>query len=120
MIDTIISFMTNVELNSLMGFYLYWAPTIYCLVFYFARTVINYREDKARHQKYLEDPRNNYYSPNENVGGIIGRIIVSFLPVINIWCALFDLTPGVVKRFSQYIGNLLNIPLVPKKKVDKD
>jgi amino acid permease len=120
MIDTIISFVTNVELNSLMGFYLYWAPTLYCLVFYFVRTVVNYRVDKEQHEKYLKDPRTNYYSPSENVGGIVGRIVVSFLPVVNIWCALFDLTPDVVTRFTKYIGNLLDIPLVPKKKVDKD
>lgn len=119
MIDLIWNLVTNVELNSMMGIYLYWAPTLYCLVFYFIRTVVNFREDKERHDKYLADPRNNWYAPSETVGTILGRLLTSVTPVMNIWAALFDLTPEVFKRFFKYFGNLLDIPLVPKKKIDK-
>ena len=117
MIDSTIAFITNVELNSMMGLYLYWAPVIYCLVFYFVRTVVNFRKDKSRHELYLADPKHNYYSPSETVGGILIRILLSVFPVINIWCALFDLTPDVYKYASKYFDNFLNIPLVPKQKI---
>lgn len=118
MIDAIVSLVTNVELNSMMGVYLYWAPAIFCLVFYFVRTVVNYRKDKTDHAKYLSEPSRFYYSPSETVGGILLRILASVFPVINIWCALFDLTPDVFKYMSKYFGNFLDIPLVPKKKFD--
>lgn len=118
MIDAIVSLVTNVELNSMMGVYLYWAPAIYCLVFYFVRTVANYRKDKSQHEKYLSDPKNNYYAPSETVGGILLRVLASFFPAINIWCALFDLTPEVFRYVTKYFGKFLDIPLVPKKKFD--
>lgn len=118
MIDTLISLITNVELNSMLAVYLYWVPAIYCLVFYFVRTVMNYRKDKLQHEKYLSEPSRYYYSPSETVGGILLRVLASIFPVINLWCALFDLTPEVFSRVIKYFSNFLDIPLVPKKKFD--
>lgn len=59
-------------------------------------------------------PEGNSYKPTDTVGTIVGRVLVSWLPVANLWAALFDLGPEVFGRFFRWIGKVFDQPLVPK------
>lgn len=59
----------------------------------------------------LSDGRS--YVPTDTVGAVIGRVVVSWLPVGNLWAALFDLGPEVFGRFFTWVGRVFDQPLVP-------
>lgn len=88
---------------------LYWLPLAICCVGYVIRTWRNYRKDrKAR-------DADKYYSPTDTVGTLIGRGIVSVVPIANLCAAAFDLAPEMLGRFIERIGKIFNQPLVPPK-----
>lgn len=106
MIDWILRF----EFNSLLGIILYWVPLSFCAGGYTVRTWINYQKDVNTRKS--ED----YYSPTDTIGTLIGRALVSLLPIANLWATAFDVAPEVFKSFFKWIGSVFDIPLVPKKK----
>lgn len=114
MIDYILRF----EWNGLMGILLYWVPFGFCAVFYTVRTVAGYMADKTKRAKaeLAKEAGNNgpYYYPSETIGRILGRALVSVIPVANLWAALFDLSPKVFGRFFAVLGKVFNQPLVPR------
>jgi TRAP-type mannitol/chloroaromatic compound transport system permease small subunit len=114
MTNFVTNFMTNFQFNNTLGVCLYWVPLVFCVVFYFVRTVRNYVHDKKQ-RELANKPTGSYYHPTDTVGSLIGRALVSIIPVANIWAAMFDLAPNVFGRLFSVIGNVFNQPLVPKK-----
>lgn len=113
----------NFEWNGLLGILLYWVPALFCAIFYTVRTAEGYMADKNALAKHLEARRAEetspyrggfYYTPRETIGRILGRALVSIIPVANIWAALFDLSPKVFERVFRWIGRVFDQPLVPK------
>jgi hypothetical protein len=99
---------------------LYWAPLTFCAVFYTVRTAGAYMEDKSNRAKAelarMAGNKVAYYYPSETLGRILGRALVTVLPVANLWAALFDLSPKVFSRLFEALGKVFDQPLVPPLK----
>ena len=106
MIDWILDFRFNTPLAVL----LYWLPLAICVVGYTLRTARDYRKDSA------DRDSEKYYFPTLTLGTIIGRAIVSLIPVANLWAASFDVGYDMLRGFFSWIGRLFDQPLVPKRK----
>lgn len=94
--------------NKWIAFGLYWVPLAFCAVGYILRTGRNFKKDRAARVK----PGGIYY-PTDTLGTLIGRGLVTVIPVANFGAAVFDLAPEVFGRFFDWIGRVFNQPLVP-------
>lgn len=108
-------FKTPVAISQTMGILLYFVPMLFCLTFYFVRTARNYVGDRKQ-RELAETDKGIHYYPRDTIGSIIGRVLVSIIPIANIWAAMFDLAPSVFGKAFSWIGKVFNQPLVPKKK----
>ena len=116
--DGIIQLLTNFSFTSLMGIYLYWAPLTLCAWGYTLHTWQNYQKDIVERDKYYANPRDKmYYSPTDTIGTLIGRAIVTFMPVANLWVAVLGFGPRLFSGFFRRVGKIFDIPLVPVRKV---
>jgi len=96
--------------NPWIALLLYWLPLGVCAVGYVVRTWRNVRKDlKSR------DAGGAYY-PTDTIGTLIGRGVVSVIPVANLCAAAFDLAPELLDRFFKWVGRVFDQPLVPKRK----
>lgn len=126
MIDVILDYW----LNPWFALLLYWMPLSICFVGYTLRTFENYHKDLRNREIYERSqapkPPNfpdtkikyvGYYDPTDTIGTLIGRAIVSIVPVCNIWAAMFDVSPRLFERFIYRIRKLFDQPLVPKRDI---
>lgn len=97
--------------NSIFGFILYWVPLLFCIVGYTIRTGKNYRIDIKERES---SPKS--YCPTDTIGTLIGRAIVSIIPIANLWAAIFSLAPDFFGDLFNYIEKVFDKPLVPRKK----
>lgn len=125
-----ISYLLTNWMTGWMGMLLYWLPLSICVVGYTIRTFENYQKDVAERDKYTryldlkamksEDGRTVdaratcYYSPTDTIGTLIGRALISLLPVGNLWAAMFDVSPRLFKKFFDFIEKVFDMPLVPR------
>lgn len=114
MIDWVIKFVG--PWNGWIAFLVYWLPLSFCVVGYTLRTVRRVREDAKERDK--EAQKSGYYHPRETVGHIVGRAVVTVLPGVNMWAAVFSIAPDFFGRFFKWIGTALDQPLVPQYKKD--
>lgn len=105
MIDAILSF----RFNNLLGVLLYWLPLAFCIMGYTMRTAKNYMHDRQSR----DNPDSHYYSPTDTIGSLIGRAVVTVVPIGNIWAAMFDLSPEIFRSLFQWLDKVFNRPLVP-------
>lgn len=110
MIDWILNF----QFNGLLGIILFWLPLSLCCYGYTVKTWLEYQSDVKN-----RDGIDTYY-PDLTIGVIIGRALVSIIPIANLWAAVFDVAPKVFNQFFKLIGRVFNQPLVPKRKQEKD
>ena len=122
-----------------MGLLLYWLPLSICFVGYTLRTMENYQKDlierdkvknTIKRRKELEgnpeelerfnrtvhrdsDQYASYYSPTDKIGTLIGRALVSIIPVANLWAGMFDVSPRLFRRLIDRIEKIFDAPLVP-------
>lgn len=111
-----IDYIRNFEWNGLLGIALYWVPLVFCVVFYTARTASGYMADKVQREQAIKaraSGKTGIYYPRETIGRILGRALVSVVPVANLWAALFDLSPKVFSRLFRWLGEVFDQPLVP-------
>jgi len=101
--------------NSIIGFFIYWVPVSLCVFGYTLRTFNNYRHDLIQRRK-SELKKVDYYSPTDTIGDIIGRAIVSVIPIANTWAATFDVAPKLFSKLFEFVGRIFDQPLVPEKK----
>lgn len=102
--------------TTLLGFFLYWLPLAICTVGYIARTYKHYQADLVARAAWVENPKEKYYNPTDTVGTLIGRGIVSIIPVANLIAAVFDVAPRLLGNFFKMLGQIFDQPLVPKLK----
>lgn len=95
--------------NKWIALGLYWLPAAICVVGYTMRTARNYMVDKRDRET------KKYYSPTDTIGSLIGRALVSFIPIGNLWAAMFDVSPEFFGRIFEWIGKVFDQPLVPAK-----
>lgn len=103
-----LDYIMNFEWNGWIGIGLYWVPLAFCVFGYTMRTAQNYMKDKEAREK-----KGEYYHPTDTVGTLIGRAIVSVVPVANLWAAMFDVAPKVFSRLLDAIERIFSQPLVP-------
>lgn len=122
MIDSIVGLFYSLRINGAIAIWLYWLPLMLCLYGYIRRTFSDVKKDvelRANAEVLVEPNRfQSYYYPSVTIGTIIGRIIVTALPVANLWAAMFDISPWLFKKLFEFCSNVLDQPLVPKKKKD--
>lgn len=94
--------------NKWIALGLYWLPMGFCAVGYMLRTARNFAKDRANRVK-----PGHYYHPTDTLGTLIGRGIVTVVPLANVCAAVFDLTPEVFGHFFKWIERAFNVPLVP-------
>lgn len=106
-----------------MGLLLYWVPLSFCAYGYTIRTWVNYQKDVAA-RAFAETPGNvnaptylqkEYYHPTDTVGTLIGRALITIMPVANLWASVFDLAPKVFGSLFKWVGRVFDQPLVPKR-----
>jgi hypothetical protein len=104
------------ELTTLWGIALYWAPLIMCSVGYLLRAISDVHKDVVARSA----PINEFglsYEPSITVGTLIGRGLVSIIPVANLLAAIFDVAPEVFGNFFKTLGKIFNQPLVAKRPI---
>lgn len=115
MIDLITATLMTFSFTSYMGMLLYWLPLLICSYGYILRTWVNYQDDiKQREKSGRED--GVYYFPTDTVGTVLGRTVISIIPVLNLCACVFDVAPGLFSSFFRYISNMFDKPLVPPNK----
>ena len=91
--------------------YIFYVVTaVLCLIGYFFRTIRKIKEDKANREQYGE-----WYAPQETIGTVLGRIIISIIPGLNITALLVDLFDETFEKIIPVIKRFINIPLIRKK-----
>lgn len=100
----------NYEINKSLAMLLYWIPLAVCSFGYLIRTFKNYLKDKNRRDG---NDDNTYYTPTETLGDLIGRGLISIIPIANILAAIFDVMPEILSKLFHWIGEKFNKPLVP-------
>lgn len=134
-----ISYLLTNWMTGWMGMLLYWLPLSICVVGYTLRTAENYQKDLIERDKYRKsskirkemgsdelndyirknkDEYSSYYSPTDKIGTIIGRALVSIIPVANLWAGMFDVAPRLFHRLIERIEKIFDTPLVPPIKED--
>lgn len=102
-------YILNLKINSTLGILLYWLPLIFCGMGYFLRTYRNYQKDKAQRIK----PGEPWYVPTDKIGTLIGRGLISIIPIANLCAAVFDVAPEFFSKFFERLEDIFNTPLVP-------
>ena len=108
MIEWISNWFLMFNFTGRMGVMLFWVPMTLCAYGYITRTFQNYR-------KCCEARDSDKYFQSDTIGTIIGRTIVTVMPILNLLAAIFDLGPMIFSKFFIMIGQAFDIPLVRKK-----
>lgn len=109
--NTLIDWVLGLWANKWIAFAFYWLPLAFCAFGYVLRTARNVRRDReARRAPSLA------YFPSDTIGTLIGRGLVSIIPIANFCAACFDLAPWLFGRFFRWIGKVFSQPLVPDLK----
>lgn len=99
--------------NPWIALLLYWLPLALCGVGYVVRTWKNFRIDVMARAK--AEREGVFYFPTDTIGVLIGRGIISIIPVANLCAAAFDLAPEMLNGFFKWLGKIFNHPLVPRR-----
>lgn len=102
-----INYVLGLWANRWLAVGLYWLPLSMCAWGYLLRTSRNIQRDKM-----LRVDRTGYI-PSETIGGLMGRALVTLVPIANLWAAMFDVGPEVFGKFFRWLGDVFDQPLVP-------
>lgn len=94
-----------------LGLLLYWLPLVWCLLGYTQRTANDVSRDVVE-----RDLKPKFYYPRITVGTVVGRLLVSVVPVANLVALVCDLGPKALMRTIDWFGRVLDFPLVPVRK----
>jgi hypothetical protein len=109
MFDYLKTFVENFGFNTRLGIVVYWIPLFFCAYGYTVRTWINYQKD------VLDRSIDKYYYPTDTIGDLIGRGLITIMPVGNLLAAIFDVAPRLFESFFRALKKIFTQPLVPKK-----
>lgn len=98
-------YIKSYEFMSMLALFTYWMPAAICLAVYFFRFISLYKKD-------LKNCENEYYNPSLTIGLIVWLLICAITPAVNLLALVFDCASSVFK----WLGTVLNIPLVKKKR----
>jgi hypothetical protein len=104
----VIDWVLNLWANRWIAFGLYWLPLAFCAFGYILRTGRNFRKDRAKRVEVGE-----FYHPTDTIGTLIGRGLLTIIPLANVCAAVFDLAPEVFGKFFSWLERVFSQPLVP-------
>lgn len=84
---------------------LYWIPVLICLVGYLFEFVRDYKADVIASTE-------TRYDPKLTVGSLLGRLVVSIIPLCNLGLAIFKHAGKIIKNVIQAFADWLDIPFV--------
>jgi len=105
MFQAIWDFVIGFKFQSPEAFWLYWVPVAACLFGF----ILDFFKD---YQRDVVASTASYYTAHLTWGSILGRTLVSFIPVINIGLFVFWHFWRIAKNFIELFNDWLNIPLV--------
>jgi hypothetical protein len=88
-----------------MGVWTYWIPMVLCLIGYTGRTW---------KQVYALNHSERYVPPL-TVGLLVGRLLCSILPIVNIVALVFSLSSGMFKSVFWFIDKVMSYEIVKNK-----
>ena len=94
-----------------MGFWTYWLPMVLCFIGYTGRTWYQVQELKRSKDNKFDYPR----VPPLTVGSLVGRVLLSVIPIVNIIALVFGLSYDMVNKAGTWIGNILSFELVKNR-----
>jgi hypothetical protein len=103
------SYLNYVVANFWLSALLFYAPMLLCLYGYAVETWQDFQKDKADRDSA------KYYVPSLTVGVILGRALLTIIPVANLFAAIFSVGPKVFGDFFRFIGRVFDQPIVPKR-----
>lgn len=106
-----VGWIVNFNFLSLAGVLWYWVPLAICLLGYALRTWRNYRIDVDNRQSCPS--RFRVYTPTDTVGNLLGRVIKSVVPILNILAVITDVGPELGRRYFKWLHRVLTQPVVP-------
>lgn len=112
-----IEFIKNLPSSPYFTLLFYWLPVFICIIGTIIRTVCQYRSDLARRAEAMTaDPRSSrsIYTPTLKVGTIIGRVLGSVIPVVNVCYAVFSLIPEAMGGLFKWLDRTFDFDLVPR------
>jgi hypothetical protein len=110
-----IDYVLGLWANKWLAFGLYWLPLAFCAVGYVVRTARGIVDERELRAAAELDPDRKFYIPQTTIGTLIGRGIVSVIPIANFCAAAFDLAPEFFGSFFRWVGRVFDQPLVPKR-----
>lgn len=137
-----VSYLLSFWMTGWLGLLLYWLPLSLCVFGYTLRTAENFQKDLIERDKVLNyemklkelegdvdaldrlyssvrienEKYATYYSPTDRIGTLIGRVLVSIIPIANLWAGMFDISPRLFSRLIERIEIIFDTPLVPSNK----
>lgn len=105
--DYLINFITSFDWHSRTALFFYWIPVVLCVVGF----LFDFRE---MYKSDLDNYQSNYYVPKLTVGAIVGRMVLSFVPICNFIASIrhaFCLIHNILSTFAEW----LDIPIIKGK-----
>jgi hypothetical protein len=101
-----------------LSLYAYAAPAAVNATVFTLRTVKEYRKDLANRAESASNPKTWGYTPTLTIGHIVARLLGIVLPIVNVIAMIGNLDKvfEYIGNFFSWIYNILDIPLVPKRK----
>lgn len=99
------SIVSDTSLNGTLAICLYWIPLLVCLVGYIFDFIRDYKADAEKYQE-------PYYNPKLTVGSILGRLIITILPVCNLAVAIFKHLGKIIRKIIEVCADFLDIPII--------
>lgn len=87
----------------------YAIPACICLISDVHKTVQDIKTDIRKRSEA-------YYSPEVTIGRLLGKLLLTLIPVVNIIKALMYLLTDFAEIVISFVDKVLSTPLVPKKK----
>lgn len=105
-----INYILNFQFNSALAIWLYWLPLFICAIYNVGAIYYDAQDDIKNRDS------TTYYKEKLTVGVIVARIITPAIPLWNLLGAVFHTAPVVFKHLFEIIGNIFDIPLIPRRK----
>lgn len=81
-----------------------------------------YQDDVIRRREYERDVAARrgtaWYIPQLTVGKVAWRLLLPFVPVVNIFLTVFSVAPALLGTVLDWCERIFTRPLVPKRAVD--
>ena len=115
-----IDFVLDFQFNTWLAVGLYWIPLFLCLVGYSVRTWKDYQKDIDKITVAKHSISQYSVEGSLTVGSIIGRVIGSVTPGLNLICLIFSIGYGMLCSIGELLADFFSISIAGSYKPKKD